>query len=263
MSVSFGSGQTHVSQVWTSFKSLVSAKSLSIQYDDDGVVYTIFAYDNPVVYITTIWKGTVPDGVIAGGYSQAQNDTDKSDFETTYQPTANAAIVIRTELSSTTTERATYSVEAALAGANNKDMLCIFNPSGSGKVLRIYEVWATVPASSGATVIIPFEMRKTTTLTGGSAATKMKWDSNDANAVADVRSAPTGLTDGGLWYTFVEQINTAQGSTAAHTETVHEGENTSGLKPLVLRPDQGLYLKQIANNTSTFRVGVLWTEDTT
>lgn len=79
---------------WTPFKATaITAKNLPIQYDDDGTVYTIFAFDsNLIAYTTTIWKGTVPDGVIAGGYSQGQNDSDKSDFENNYKINANARI---------------------------------------------------------------------------------------------------------------------------------------------------------------------------
>ena len=156
---------------------------------------------------------------------------------------------------------ATYSGEYALAGANNKDMLCLFNPSGSGSVIKVREVWATVPSSSGATVIVPFEVRKTSTLTGGSSITPMKWDSANPASIADVRHEPTGLTDQGRWYTFVEQTNTAQGSTSAHTEVVSEDAATSEAQALTLRPGEGVFLKQIASNTSTFRMGARWTEE--
>lgn len=93
MAVNFNANTT-VSSTWTNFKSIViTSKSLPVQYDDDGTVYTIFALDgSSVVYICNIWKGTVPDGVIAGGYSQSQNDTDKSDFETNYKTNANKRI---------------------------------------------------------------------------------------------------------------------------------------------------------------------------
>jgi len=161
-------------------------------------------------------------------------------------------------------ERATYIAEAALAGANSKDMISIFNPSGSGKIVRVFEVWAAVPSSSGATVIIPFEMRLATAITTGSTVTAAKYDQDDPGAQAVVRSAPTGITDHATtpkMYTWVEQINTAQGSTDAHSHTVHDGSLVDRTKPIILREGQGLYLRQIATNTSTFRMGVYWTEE--
>lgn len=88
---------------WTDFKAntYTGNKSLPMQYYDDGNEYTIFAIDADIGYVCTIWKDVVPDGIIAGGYSQATNDSDKSDFETNYKPSANknAAVVWTSERS--------------------------------------------------------------------------------------------------------------------------------------------------------------------
>lgn len=97
-----------VNDSWTNFKAVaITSKNLPVQYTDDGVEYTIFAFDdNTIAYVTTIWKGTVPDSVISNGYSQSQNDTDKSDFETNYKANANSrisnSISQRTVLNNTT-----------------------------------------------------------------------------------------------------------------------------------------------------------------
>lgn len=259
MSVSINSPAV-ISSTWTTFQAKADLKGLSIQYDDDGVTYQIFAFDGPIAYTCTIYKGTVPDGVIGSGYSQSQNDADEAEFEADYQGLANQRLVQPIA----SVESATYVAETALAGANNKDMVSIFNPSGSGKILRVYEVWATVPSSSGATVIIPFEMRLATAITTGTIVTAAKYDSTDPSSVAEVRTAPTGITDHSTtpkMYTWVEQINTAQGSTDAHSHVIHDGLLVSKQKPLVLREGQGLYLRQIATNTSTFRMGLYWTEE--
>jgi hypothetical protein len=81
------------SLAWTSFKSTaITGKALAVQYDDDGTVYTVFALDGSFVYTCTIWKGTVPDYIVNGGYSQFQNDSDKSDFENNYKGSANKNI---------------------------------------------------------------------------------------------------------------------------------------------------------------------------
>jgi hypothetical protein len=158
---------------------------------------------------------------------------------------------------------ATYVAEVALAGANNKDMISIFNPSGSGKVIRVKEAWAVVPSSSGATVIIPFELRSATAVATGTLATNKKLDSQNAASVAQVRSAPAGITDSAtpLYWTWIEQINTAQGGTENMSQTLHDSSSTSETQSVVLRAGEGLYLRQIASNTSTFRMGFLWTEE--
>jgi hypothetical protein len=83
-----------VSCTWAELKNFVSNKFIFLQYTDDGIQYNLFALDDRIVYLCNIWKGTVPESVVNGGYSQAQNDADKSDFETSYLPYANDPISI-------------------------------------------------------------------------------------------------------------------------------------------------------------------------
>lgn len=77
---------------WAWFKPLVVSKSLKVQFEEDSDVYLIYGYDAPEVLNCTIWKGAVPAAVITGGYSQAQNDADKVEFEANYKPYANRSI---------------------------------------------------------------------------------------------------------------------------------------------------------------------------
>jgi hypothetical protein len=44
------------------------------------------------VHVCTIWQGLVPDGVLAGGYTQEQNDADRADFETHYKAGGNGPL---------------------------------------------------------------------------------------------------------------------------------------------------------------------------
>lgn len=83
---------TQRSYTWTNWKAQFSNKGGLPQFDDDGTVYTIYVYDSSEVLLCTIWKGAVPNGVVGGGYTQAQNDTDKTDFETNFKPFFNKAI---------------------------------------------------------------------------------------------------------------------------------------------------------------------------
>jgi len=76
---------------WTWFKAYITEKRLAIQYEEDDAAYFIYGYDSPEVVTCKIWKGVVPPSVINAGYSQAQNDADKSDFETNYKTAANQA----------------------------------------------------------------------------------------------------------------------------------------------------------------------------
>lgn len=94
MPVSINSGVV-VSSFWTDFKSIaITDKSLLVQYDaTDSSVYTIFAIDGSrICYVCDIWTGSIPQTALNAGYTQTQNDTDKSDFETNYKPTANKVL---------------------------------------------------------------------------------------------------------------------------------------------------------------------------
>lgn len=76
----------YIFTTWSHLRTVVDDKHLPIQfkYNTDG--YNVFAVDNGVVYETIIYNNAVPDPSV---YSQVQNDSDKSDFLTNYQPTAN------------------------------------------------------------------------------------------------------------------------------------------------------------------------------
>lgn len=95
MSVAFGNSLTVLAYTWTVLKTTLASKGLVslLQYLDDGTTYTIYAIEDlTLAHTTTIFKGVVPDGITSNGYSQAQNDSDKSDFETNYKPNANGPI---------------------------------------------------------------------------------------------------------------------------------------------------------------------------
>lgn len=77
---------------WDWFKALVTQKTLKVQYEENDSEYVIYGYDLPEVCVCTIWKSDLPPSVINGGYSQAKNDSDKSDFETNFKPYANRSI---------------------------------------------------------------------------------------------------------------------------------------------------------------------------
>lgn len=92
MTITFGNAFITVMQSWTSFKAIVASKALPVQYDDDGVHYNIFAIDDPIVYLVTLQKGTVPSG---GGFDQTQNDANKADFEASWKANANKPLDVQ------------------------------------------------------------------------------------------------------------------------------------------------------------------------
>lgn len=94
MSVDLAPQFTKRTYFWTAWKAVAAVKGAQHQFDDDGTVYTIWFYDGPEAHICTIWKGSSPNGMIeTGDYTQAQNDSDKADFEANFKPTANKPLV--------------------------------------------------------------------------------------------------------------------------------------------------------------------------
>lgn len=92
MTVEIGPQYTQIEYSWTAWKTVCSKKSLRFQYEDQGNRYFIWGYDGPEVHICSIFKTDVPQPFIDIGISQAQNDTDKADFESSYKATGNAPL---------------------------------------------------------------------------------------------------------------------------------------------------------------------------
>jgi len=90
--ITFGENRDVISGTWSEIKAVIQSKNLFLQYVESDGTYTIFAFDASLVYTCSIWTGTVPDSVDINGYSQAQNDSDKSDFETNFQASSNKRI---------------------------------------------------------------------------------------------------------------------------------------------------------------------------
>jgi hypothetical protein len=153
-------------------------------------------------------------------------------------------------------QQPTYVIEASMAGANNKILLGLLNPGGSGKILRVWATWTLVPASSGATVIIPIEHRKISALSVGTDVTPLAYDDNDAVSVGVAKANAPTITDVALWYTRIYQINSA-----LYAQGYPDPTSVSpATKAITLNAGDGLALKQVASNTSTFSVGMIYTE---
>lgn len=91
MPVQFSSSVTQREMSWTAWKALFSDAGAQQHVEQDGT-YVIWFYDGPEVYIARIWQGEVPADIVAGGYTQEQNDADKADFVANYLPTSNGTI---------------------------------------------------------------------------------------------------------------------------------------------------------------------------
>jgi hypothetical protein len=104
-------------QTWTTFKALAPQKAVQVQYEESADCYCIYGYDLPEVLTCTIWRAAVPDAVVVGGYSQAQNDSDKADFEANFKPYANRPITNPRSLILATTLKSGGSANLAVNGS--------------------------------------------------------------------------------------------------------------------------------------------------
>jgi hypothetical protein len=83
---------THREYRWTEWKAIQAVKGFNHQFEQLPDKYTIWGYDGPEAHVCIIYRGDVPYTVIDAGYSQAQNDADKLDFETNFKSIGNKAI---------------------------------------------------------------------------------------------------------------------------------------------------------------------------
>lgn len=93
MSLVFGSNMITREVYFSTFVAEVDARRLPPQYDEEGDIYRLFATDGYLVLTCTLWKSSVPPGVVDSGYSQAQNDSDKSTFESSFKSRCNLSLV--------------------------------------------------------------------------------------------------------------------------------------------------------------------------
>lgn len=168
----------------------------------------------------------------------------------------------------------TFTVVATnVAIGNLKSMLSILNADGS-RVLRIHRVsLRNVQVSSVTGVAADFRLRRITGHSGGTLVTPEAHDTNDAiDADMTVR---TGATVSGEAATFIDRAIWASDEWGPGTADVESLDHAmqqltpgwdftafSALKPLVLRPGQGLTVKCETNSTAgTFDVVMVITDE--
>jgi hypothetical protein len=173
--------------------------------------------------------------------------------------------LLRVTSSSTSSEEATYTVVAtATAPANNKSMLSIYNPTGSGYVLKLREFYIRNAATTAVTgVVAAFQLHRFVSAgapTGGTALTVVAHDSDDATPAS--MDARTGGTVSGEIATPLDlmRISTDEwGPGTADVESQQQAianylparaKRDSLIKPFFARAGQGLHIKFATNSTA-------------
>jgi hypothetical protein len=140
--------------------------------------------------------------------------------------------------------------------ALNKHHIGIFNASGSGKVVQCRKLFCVNLHTALITgVILRFDVRKITALTGGSAITPVKANTLSPNLPAQITSssAPTAVGTETLlfpWLTLSEENPTAQAiTTAVYQQAVNILAEGGTVQEYTLREGEGLSVKQITSST--------------
>jgi hypothetical protein len=81
---------------WPDFKAICTAKNLSVQYITQVDSYCVFAFDDDIAYkCLLVFSSVSPTFQFDSDYSQAQNDTDTTDFLTNYHTSSNQTVAPR------------------------------------------------------------------------------------------------------------------------------------------------------------------------
>ncbi|MCS4537577.1 MAG: hypothetical protein HYY67_01785 [Thaumarchaeota archaeon] len=168
------------------------------------------------------------------------------------------------------TELATYVVmnTAAQASAANKHFISLFNATGSGKIMKIHEIWARYTQAAAVTGVgFNMNVKRTTAQgSGGTTLTPRLYDENDPAIPAQVTAlqvpttAPTEQDIIRDFFTATEGLMETTGHAGAFTTMFPIFQKRDGLRPLVCREGKGITVKQITSSTvGTWSIEILFT----
>lgn len=163
----------------------------------------------------------------------------------------------------------TYTLSATgITLAANKCILGVFNGSGSGRIIRVYRVWAANNQVTAVTGVVgTIELRRTSTGSGGTAINPVKHDSNNENFPAQiVASSAQSVTTSSLFLrTFWSSDEPAAVTISldeimtipAFTKIWDVSYSDTNIQPIVCRENEGLALMNI---TSTVGIADVFME---
>lgn len=204
MAVAFSDSYTLLTYYWTEWKAANTSRSGILQYDEsDPALYTIWFYDGAEIFRCQIWRGAVPNQQIQLGYSQAQNDADKADFEANFKADGNTALTPKERVS-----KGGYMLPvnlrhagAPIAGTTVWAMR-VDPAAGPNRMVRIRRVVLQAAFDGIAAVSTPrytLQRFDTATPTAGTDLTVVKRDGTaPGSIVTDARVAAGGLTTTGV-----------------------------------------------------------------
>lgn len=174
---------------------------------------------------------------------------------------------LRVTSSTTGSEEQTYTVIAsAITPGNNKSMLSIYNPTGSGYILKLREFYIRNAATSAVTgVAANFELHRFVSgsrPTGGTSLTANIIAHDSADATPASMDARTGGTISGEVAALLDLIRMSTDEWGPGTADVESAQQAISnylparakrdglLKPIYARAGEGLHLKFATNSTA-------------
>lgn len=155
----------------------------------------------------------------------------------------------------------TYTVgQVGITFASGKNMLSIYNGSGSGRIVKVYRIWALNNQTVAITgVLTTFEIRRTTSQSGGTALTPVKHDTSNPDVPPQIvcaTGATVTLTD------LFRRILWSNDEPAVGTGTMDElecfptisciwdsGYADANVQPITLREGEGLTVYHSGSTT--------------
>lgn len=143
----------------------------------------------------------------------------------------------------------------AVAFAQNKHHLTIFNATGSGKVVRVKKLFAyNLQTAAIAGVIVRFDIKRVTAASAGTTIAPVTMDSSNTALPAGVTARTNGtVTEGALFYPWLtqndEELATQPFSKAAFQQSVNILPEGNEIQEHVCREGEGLTVKQITAAT--------------
>lgn len=155
---------------------------------------------------------------------------------------------------------ATYIVTSGATFFNtNKSMLALWNPVGSARIVKIYRAWienAQVTNPTGVAVILEF--RRITAASGGYNLVPVSLDSSNISLSTVIAGTNMTVTDSDLLKRIpysTDEVSPNTGTSDEHQlfqylTSLHDmGINDARIEPIVIRPGEGVSVKNITTTT--------------
>lgn len=147
-----------------------------------------------------------------------------------------------------------FAVADAVALAANKHHISIFNGAGSGKMVtirKLYQINNQLSAVTG--VALRFSAFRSTAQSAGTAITPQTADTDDTLPGGITVATGATVTNGGLLFPYITQSDEMTAANTAVANYLSQFGNlmmeSSELKELRLRPNEGFTIQQITSST--------------